>query len=43
MAATALFGETKEIRLGQGTVRYREVGSGPTLVFVHGLLASGVL
>jgi pimeloyl-ACP methyl ester carboxylesterase len=43
MAATALFGETKEIRLGQGTVRYREVGSGPTLVFVHGLVASGVL
>jgi pimeloyl-ACP methyl ester carboxylesterase len=43
MAATALLGETKEIRLGQGTLRYREVGSGPTLVFVHGLLASGVL
>ena len=24
-------------------IRYREVGSGPTLVFVHGLLANGVL
>ncbi len=43
MTATALLGETKEIRLGQGVISYREVGEGPSLVFVHGLLASGVL
>ena len=37
------FGAQKEVRLAQGVVRYREVGGGPTLVFVHGILASGVL
>ncbi len=36
-------GEGKEVRLGRDVIRYREVGSGPTLVFVHGVLASGVL
>jgi pimeloyl-ACP methyl ester carboxylesterase len=36
-------GEVKEVRLGPDVIRYREVGSGPTLVFVHGILASGVL
>lgn len=36
-------GEEREVRLGQGVVRYREVGSGPTLVFVPGILANGVL
>lgn len=34
----------KEVRLGPDVIRYREVGSGPTLVFIHGiLLANGVL
>src|SRR5688500_18689891 len=33
----------KEVRLKQGVVRYREVGSGPPLVFVHGLLVNGEL
>lgn len=36
-------GEAKELRLPQGTVRYREVGSGPPVVFVHGLLVNGLL
>lgn len=36
-------GKEREIRLGQGTIRYREEGSGPTLVFVHGVLANGTL
>lgn len=36
-------GEVKEVRLGPEVIRYREVGSGPTLVFVHGILAGGVL
>ena len=36
-------GEVREVRLGRGVVRYREVGSGPTLVFVHGLLVNGFL
>jgi len=36
-------GEAKELRLRQGTVRYREMGSGPPVVFVHGLLVNGLL
>jgi pimeloyl-ACP methyl ester carboxylesterase len=34
----------REIQLSAGTLRYRDTGgSGPTLVFVHGLLANGML
>lgn len=38
-------GEAKELRLPQGTIRYREVGdpSLPPAVFVHGLLVNGLL
>jgi pimeloyl-ACP methyl ester carboxylesterase len=43
MGASAMMGETREIRLGQGVVRYREVGEGPVLLFVHGVLANGAL
>jgi pimeloyl-ACP methyl ester carboxylesterase len=32
-----------EIRLPQGTIRYREAGSGKPIVFVHGLLVNGAL
>jgi pimeloyl-ACP methyl ester carboxylesterase len=32
-----------EISLPQGTLRYREVGEGPPIVFVHGLLVDGAL
>jgi pimeloyl-ACP methyl ester carboxylesterase len=32
-----------EIRLPQGTIRYREAGSGPAIVFVHGYLVDGRL
>ena len=32
-----------EITLSQGVVRYRDEGSGPILVFVHGLLVNSVL
>jgi len=31
------------IELSQGVIRYRDVGSGPTLVFVHGVFANGTL
>lgn len=30
-----------DVALPQGTIRVREVGSGPTLLFVHGLLVDG--
>jgi pimeloyl-ACP methyl ester carboxylesterase len=33
----------KEIRLSAGTIRYRDVGTGPVLLFVHGLLVNGTL
>jgi pimeloyl-ACP methyl ester carboxylesterase len=32
-----------EVKLPQGTVRYRESGSGPPIVFIHGLLVDGRL
>jgi pimeloyl-ACP methyl ester carboxylesterase len=32
-----------EVRIPQGTIRYREAGSGPTIVFVHGYLVDGRL
>ncbi len=32
-----------EVRLPQGIVRYREAGSGPVIVFVHGYLVDGRL
>jgi pimeloyl-ACP methyl ester carboxylesterase len=33
----------KEVRLPQGIIRYREAGSGPPVVFVHGYLVDGRL
>lgn len=35
--------ERHEVRLPSGPIRYREVGSGPPVVFVHGLLVNGRL
>ncbi len=35
--------EKKEIQLESGTVRYREAGEGPPIVFVHGYLVDGRL
>jgi pimeloyl-ACP methyl ester carboxylesterase len=32
-----------EVKLTQGTIRYRESGDGPPIVFVHGLLVDGRL
>ena len=43
MTEIGVIGEEREVRLGPDVIRYREVGSGPTLVFVHGVLASGFL
>ena len=36
-------GPYREVRLAQGTIRYREIGSGEPIVFVHGLLTNGQL
>ncbi len=36
-------GDVREIRLSAGPIRYREVGSGPAIVFVHGYLVDGRL
>jgi pimeloyl-ACP methyl ester carboxylesterase len=33
----------KEVTIPQGTIRYRESGEGPPIVFVHGLLVDGSL
>lgn len=36
-------GTLRELRLEGGVIRYREVGTGPAVVFVHGILANGTL
>jgi pimeloyl-ACP methyl ester carboxylesterase len=33
----------EQVKLPQGTVHYRDTGSGPPIVFVHGLLVNGTL
>ncbi len=43
MATVTLLGASQEVDLPQGTVRYAEQGTGPTLVFLHGLLANSSL
>jgi pimeloyl-ACP methyl ester carboxylesterase len=32
-----------EIKLSQGTIHYRDEGTGPPVVLVHGLLVNGTL
>ena len=34
---------SKQVQLPQGTIRYRERGTGEPIVFVHGLLVNGDL
>ncbi len=41
MSAQPLDQPLRETTLPQGTLRYRDVGKGPPIVFVHGLLVSG--
>ena len=43
MATAVPPGASLEVSLPQGTVRYSDQGTGPTLVFVHGLLANHLL
>lgn len=43
MTERRILGEVREVRLGQGMIRYREVGEGEPVVFVHGLLVNGGL
>lgn len=43
MTNSQMFGETQEVQLGQGVVRYREMGKGAPLVFVHGILVNSAL
>ncbi len=35
--------EDKSVTLPQGRVTYRDVGAGPTIVFVHGLFLNGTI
>jgi pimeloyl-ACP methyl ester carboxylesterase len=43
MSVAEALGQQNEVKLPQGTVRYRERGEGETIVFVHGLLVNGDL
>lgn len=42
-AAMSESGERQEVELAAGRIRYREAGSGPAVVFVHGFLVDGRL
>ena len=43
MSISDSLGKARGVALPQGTVSYRERGSGPTLLFVHGFLVNGDL
>ena len=43
MATVAPLDAFQEVSLPQGSIRYCDRGSGPTLVFLHGLLANSLL
>lgn len=43
MTHAASLGAYQTVTLPQGKIRYREAGSGPPIVFVHGLLVNGDL
>jgi pimeloyl-ACP methyl ester carboxylesterase len=43
LSVSTQLGDQKEIALPQGTIRYRERGTGEPIVFVHGLLVNGDL
>jgi pimeloyl-ACP methyl ester carboxylesterase len=43
MSRSDSLGEQHEVALPQGTIRYRERGDGPPIVFVHGVLVNGDL
>jgi pimeloyl-ACP methyl ester carboxylesterase len=43
MAISAELGEERSVELSAGVIRYRERGSGPAVVFVHGLLVNADL
>jgi pimeloyl-ACP methyl ester carboxylesterase len=43
MARSEALGEQHEVELPQGTIRYRERGTGAPVVFVHGVLVNGDL
>jgi pimeloyl-ACP methyl ester carboxylesterase len=43
MASVSTAGTQAEAHLPQGTIRYRDSGSGEPIVFVHGLLVNGAL
>ena len=43
MSDSRALGDVREVRIPAGPIRYRETGSGPPMVFVHGIVANGDL
>ena len=43
MSVSEALGERREVSLPQGTIRYRERGTGEPIVFIHGALVNADL
>lgn len=43
MSKSSVLGEIREARIPAGSIRYRETGTGPTVLFLHGIVANGDL
>jgi pimeloyl-ACP methyl ester carboxylesterase len=43
MSYSAALGEERQLELSSGPIRYRERGTGPPIVFLHGIVANGDL
>jgi pimeloyl-ACP methyl ester carboxylesterase len=41
MSISDVLGEQRTVELPQGTIEYRETGTGPVLLFIHGLFVNG--
>ena len=41
MAITATLGERRTLEIEDGPIEYRVTGQGPTIVFLHGIIANG--
>ncbi|MBN9203623.1 alpha/beta fold hydrolase [Methylibium petroleiphilum] len=41
MSVSAVLGERRIVQVPEGPIEYRVTGTGPTIVFLHGIIANG--